>query len=362
MSEQYSLKAELVPQNYNKSMLYMNIFGKNYICVSRHHVHVEPQKTSNQVYIGPQWNAVVFPDGAPLMLAKDYVQFLNKAEQLYGGVKALFEQAQEDSLKIYVEHRHVVPFFLYFLVQIDQVFGLTDEMLRTILKKTNERFWIWDGQRLGMTLAIYKAFKIKIGEIPEKHMVVSDDLMKLPLEYLLLFYAHGKVSKLDLLTKMEELKSYFVGLSVAHAVRSGKETILNDKRVLKSYNGTDIETIDDVIPVLEQDELLNKLFVEQIDTKNIEWIEQNVDAIKNLFALIKTHDLDTQDPFPGAEEFDRLYDLFYGDDPEAVLDELLGPGGFNLHELKFFQEYHNKVNTTLINYVSGKLSGVGQGG
>lgn len=355
MSEQYSYVAQLVPNNYNKAMLYFPLFDRNYICVSRHDVHIEPQWTSSHIYIGPIWENVVFPESSPFLIAKDYKKFLEQAKKDYGGLKNLFAAAPTGKFKIFVSHRQITPFILYFLMQVDQTFNLTDEMVSILLKKTRERFWIWDRQKLDLNLQMYKQFKKLIGTIPDEDLLLSaDDVQKLPIEYMLLFYVFGKVTKIDLLTKLQSLKPYFVSMSVVHSVRSALEIVMNDSRVLKAYNNTDIDSIEDVASELEKDPLLKKLFVDGVDVDDEAWMDQNIGQIKDLFLLIKNFDLDANDKFPGAEEVEAMYELFYGQNKEAALDSLLDKDGFNLHELKFFKEYHNKVNTTLINYLSVK--------
>lgn len=346
---------------YNHSMLSLNIKDKHYICVPKIDGLIESYSTSNRVYIGKRWKDVLFPERAPLLIAEDFNEFLKLIQENHGGLKKFFKAENGKPLKIYAPHEHMIPFFLYFLVQLDQAIGLTDSILKDILKKTNERFWIWDHRRLDLNLELYHVFKEQIGLIHEDDLLyTSDDLLSLPFEYVLLFYAHGKINKQGLLEKFKQLQSYMVGLSVIQVTRSGLETILNDRRVLKEYNGIDINNYEDVIHLLEQDELLHQLFFKGPDTKDISWVEGQLERLKFLMSLLKKYDLDTHDPFPSYDEFNCIQKLYYGQDPESVLDEFFSPTGLNLHELDFFKEFHNKMNTTLINYISVKLSREGQ--
>lgn len=350
-----------VMNGYNHSMLSLNIKDKHYICIPRVDGLIESYSTSNRVYIGKRWKDVIFPEEAPILIADDFNEFMQLVHENHGGIKKFFATENGKPIKFYASHDNMVPFFLYFLIQIDQVFKLNDEIIRDILKKTNERFWIWDNRRLGLSLELYKVFKEQIGEVPESDLIYTvDDLLSLPFEYVLLFYSYGKVSKQGLLEKFKKLQSYMVGLSVIQVTRSGLETILNDRRVLKAYNGTDISEHEDIIPVLEQDDLLNQLFFKRPDTKDVSWVEGQLEKLKFLMSLLKTYDLDTHDPFPSSDEFNKIQKLYYGDNQEAVLDEFFSPEGLNLHELDFFKEFHNKMNTTLINYISVKLSREGQ--
>lgn len=353
---------EVKTQNsYNHSMLSLNIKSKHYICVPQVEGLLENFSSSRKIYIGPNWKDILFPEPLPLLTADDFADFIKKVEEAHGGMKNLFESDNGKAIKMYVNHDCMVPFFLYFLVQIDQVFHLGDTILKDILKKTNERFWIWDNKHLGLNIELYQAFKDHTGIIPEKDLIFSlNDILSLPFEYILLLYSHKKVTKQGLLQKLETLKSYMVGMSVIQVKRSGLETLLNDRRVLMSYNGIDINAHDDIIPILEQDDLLNGLFFRGIDTKDASWIESRLDKLKSFMALLKTYDLDSHDPFPSFDEFNKIQQLFYGQNQEEILDEFLGPKGLNFHELDFFKEYHNKMNTTLINYVSVKLSREGQ--
>ncbi len=362
MTENHWDGIETKTQNsYNHSMLSLNIKNKHYICVPQIEGLVDNFSYSRKIYIGSKWKDILFPENPPLLTADDFSHFIKKVNEEHGGMKQLFESENGKAIKVYVDHDSMVPFFLYFLIQIDQVFHLGDAVIKDILKKTNERFWIWDNKHLGLSLELYQVFKEQNGNIPEKDLIFSlDDILSLPFEYILLLYAHEKITKQGLLKKLETLKSYLVGMSVIQVKRSGLETLLNDRRVLLSYNGTDITAHDDIIPILEQDDLMSGLFFRGIDTKDASWIESRLDKLKSFMALLKTYDLDSHDPFPSYDEFNKIQQLFYGQNQEEILDEFLGPKGLNFHELDFFKEYHNKMNTTLINYVSVKLSREGQ--
>ncbi|WPU65627.1 hypothetical protein [Peredibacter starrii] len=349
---------ELLPvHGYNHAMLYLNILDKHYICVSRARAHIDPHPTSASIYIGEYWKDITFSHFAPLFNAGDFFEFIKHAQREYGGLANLLHSEKDNAIKIYVGYDTMVPFFLYSLVQIDQTFGLSHEILRSIIKKTNERFWIWDNKRLNLSVELYRAFKDDIGEIPECDLLFKDKtIVSLPFEYVFLFYAHGKISKQELKAKFQSLKSYMVGMSLIQVVKSGLETLLNDARVLKDFKGIDIEAYDDIVPILEEDELLNGLFIKRISTKDVTWVEERLEEIKFLMSLLKAYDLDSHDPFPSYDEFKKIQEVYYGPNQDKALDEILSGAGPNLHELDFFKEYTNKMNTTLIHYVSVKLA------
>jgi len=350
-----------IMNGYNHSMLTINIKDKNYLCVSRIDGLIDNYSTSNRIYIGKSWKDVIFSDNQPLLIAEDFNEFLKLSKENHAGLNKLFQTENSKPIKIYASHEDMIPFFLYFLAQADQVYNLGDEVIKDILKKTNERFWIWDNRRLGLNLELYQAFKTDAGVFNEEDLIFhKNEISSLPFEYILLLYAHGKIDKNALWEKFKKLQSYMVGMSVIQVTRSGLETILNDRRFLKEYNGTDILDHDDIVPVLEKDQLLNRLFFQRPDTKDISWVEENLSQLKHLMSLLKKYDLDSHDPFPSYDEFNKVQNLFYGADKIAALDNFFHPSGPCLHELDFFKEYHNKMNTTLINYISVKLSREGQ--
>lgn len=350
-----------IANGYNHSMLTINIKDKNYLCVSRVDGLIDSYSTSNRIYIGKSWKEVIFSDNPPLLIASDFNEFLKLARENHQGLLKLFQTENGKPIKIYASHEDMIPFFLYFLAQADHVFNLGDDVIKVILKKTNERFWIWDNRRLGLNLDLYHAFKADAGIFQEDDLIFQkNEILSLPFEYILLLYAHGKLSKQDLWEKFKKLQSYMVGMSVIQVTRSGLETILNDRRFLKEYNGTDILDHEDIIPVLENDPLLNKLFFQRPDTKDVSWVESNLTQLKHLMTLLKKYDLDSHDPFPSYDEFNKVQNLYYGSNKAEALDDFFRPSGPCLHELDFFKEYHNKMNTTLINYISVKLSREGQ--
>lgn len=340
---------------YNHSMLYINILSSHYLCVSNESSNTDSRLSKHKVYIGKQWENVIFPDGKPLIIASDFFHFLKTAQEGFAGVRSLFNLSAP--IRIYVEHENLAPFFMYFLYQTEHTFGLSSEIIRIILKKTNERFWIWDNKRLGLSIELYSAFKEELGAIQlENDIFEGRDITCLPLEYLLLFFSKSKVGLAEIINKFNQIKPQLVSMSLIQTLRSGLETVLNDPRVLKEYNGLDIEEYDDILPELQKDELLNALFIQRISTENISWLENNMDQIKHLMGLLKRYDLDQHDPFPSYDEFREIQELFYSQNQEKALLNILSGERVNLHELDFFKEYHHKINVTLINYISRQLS------
>lgn len=350
----YMPEYENIPQHdaantYDQTMLYVNIFAKNYICVMRQGLQVDPGKVSEHVYIGQQFDGIIFSDRPPILKATDYKKFFEKIDKEYGGIKAFFEQHANRAIKIHVAHRHLAPLFYYFLMHLEQAYSLPEKVVQRIIRKTSERFFVYDGKNLNLTLRTYGLFKKQMGPIDKENLIYDTaDYLNLPLEYVFLFYKEGILSKTQMLAKIDSIKPYLFNLSISRAARMGLEILVNDPRVIKDFNGVDIEKADNIIEVIDADATLKKLFREKTQSKNSVWYEEHIDRIRELFVLIKKYDLEIRDPFPGQEEFEVLYDLFYGKDTEAALDELLGPTGYNFHELEYVDEYKNKLNTTLI--------------
>lgn len=334
---------------YDQTMLFINILAKNYICVMRQEMQVDPGTVSEHIYVGQQFDGIIFADRPPIMKAKDYKEFFQKVENEYGSMKSLFEQNSGRAVKIHVEHRHLAPLFYYFLMHLEQAYSLDESVVQRIIRKTNERFFIYDGKNLNLRLATYNLFKQEVGEIAQDDLIYDPaDYLNLPLEYVFLFFKEGILSKNQMLAKIDSIKPYLFNLSISRAARMGLEILVNDPRIMQEFNGTDIENIDNIIDVIDADPTLKKLFRERAQSKSDQWYEDHIDRIRDLFLLIKQYDLEIRDPFPGQEEFEILYNLFYSEDTEAALDELLGPTGYNFHELEYVDEYKNKINTTLI--------------
>lgn len=354
MKETVPQSSKRIEYGYNHPILNLNIMDKNYLCVSRDEEHLDPRTSISRVCIGEHWKNFIFQHGEPVIIAADFFEFLKLAKDKYKGIRGLFSLSYP--LRVTATYDKMVPFFLYFLIQTQERFDLNEREIKIILKKTNERFWIWDNFRMGLSYDLFTALKKEIGPIPEEDLIYKGkDKLCLPFEYLLLLYWTGKVSKEELLEKIISLKPQLIGMSIIQLFRSGLETLLNDPRVLKDFNGTDIDAHDDILPLIEQDELLNSLFIERKDTKDLSWIEDKMDQVKKLMRLMRIYDLDSHDPFPSLDEFEVLNELFYDKDQEKVLTGLLNGERISFHELDFFKEYHDKINITLVNYISCKL-------
>lgn len=347
-------KKNLVYHGYNHPMLYYNIFDKNYICVSKTCYHIEGSLSNQSIYIGEAWMDVHFSEKNPMAVYKNFYDFLKGVKAKYGGVKGLYSKYPE-GVKIFAGPNDAKPFIFYALAQIEKSFDFQKNQINLILKKLNERFWIWDRMKMELSFETYQKFKKDIGGIQLNDTVLKkNEVLKLPIEYLLMLYQDKKLSEEYLLRKIDLLKSDFLEASVRNMSRHISEIVMNDPRIFKEYRGINIESMFDVVSFLEKDAFLNKLLVERIDKRSVVWIEKNKDEIEKLLQISKKYDLVSQDALPVKEEFKILCQLFFSKQNRLkILQDLLnGHFSSKIHEMTFFYENHNKVNTTLINYLS----------
>jgi hypothetical protein len=345
--------------DYTPAMLYVNIFAKNYICVTRHKDHMETNQSSEQIIIGSHWKPVVFPTMKPLFVADDFKEFRKIAAEDHGGLGSIFNKAEKQGVKVYVQYEDFAPFFYYFLSQLNRVHKFDESLLALIIKKTNERFWIWEHKDLNLSLAAMKKFEKSLGPIPKEEIILTKkDPNDLPIEYLLALYFEKKVDKSDVLNKFDAMKKHFVALSMVNVARRNKEIIFNNPKFMKSYNGFNIDGNKSLITELSRDAILNRLFVDRIDVNDVDWAVKNQDKIKKVLTLLRKSGLESNDS-PEEEELSLLMDLFYGKNQKVKDDafaRMLDSKGFGVHELSLFDVYHDKINTTMLNYLSVKYT------
>lgn len=336
------------------NLLYINMFDKNYICVCRTEYHIEPQWTSKHIYIGQQWETVEYPDGPPMMIARDFKDFKRQVEEKYGSMKKLFENLETGKLKIFTETKYLGWFLMYFTNQMAQVYKWTDDMIATYLNKQAERLWIWDGQKVPVDLKAYKKYAEKI---PKKDLLFTkDNLTSLPFEALLLMWANNKmknVGETEIMAKVLGLKDYFVNMSVRESIREAKTVVFTCPQVLKKFRNFDItgKTMTEVLNFLEKDELFHYLFFAEEKKGNIDFIEQHIDDIVEFFGLVQEYDLDKTDPFPAYNELQFINKLFFKDPEKTFKGILDGTETVSLHELKFFREYEYKINSHMVAWI-----------
>lgn len=355
-------QGELIPHGYNHMMLYTNVFHKNYLCVSRHRVHVEPRQASQQVYIGAHWKNIIFPDHPPLIIANDFEEFMEIVKKDHKGLRALFESQKKEGLKIYATAELAKPFFYYFMAELDLTFDLGPETMSMMLRKSNERFLIWDRQDLGLNLPEFQATRAKLAQPLQPRLMSKSELMQLPTELLLVLYFNKKITQAQFAEKLVSVRDKILCLSLANACRSALESVFNNPNFLKKYNGHDIEKSDDTYSVLKKDPLLKKLFVDEVKPEDAAWAVKNQKKISEVLELLKESSLEKHDAVPEAEEFKVIVSALYSSDPSKTMSQLFQGETFGFHELSFFQEDRHKVNTTLVNYASIKHILKGQRG
>ncbi|MBX3040723.1 MAG: hypothetical protein KF789_08475 [Bdellovibrionaceae bacterium] len=347
-------QGELVPHGYNHMMLYTNIFHKNYLCLSRHSVHIEPRQVSQQVYIGSHWKNIIFPDHPPMMIANDFDEFFELVQKNHGDLRSFFEKQKAEGIKIYATTDKAKPFFYYFLAELDLTFDLGQETMAILIRKSNERFLIWDRQDLGLSFSDFKAERAKLARSKQPRLMSKADLMQLPTEVLLILYSNKKITAAQFSEKLVSVRDKILGLSLANACRSALESIFNNPVFLKKYNGHDIEGSDNTYAILKSDPFLKKLFVDEIRPEDAGWAVKNQKKISSILDLLKESSLEKHDAVPEAEEFKVILSALYSPNPAQTMSQLFSAETFGFHELSFFQEDRHKVNTTLVNYVSIK--------
>lgn len=339
--------------NEPSSLLYFNIFDKNYICVSQKAYHIEPQWTSGHVYIGPQWLDVAFPKGPPLMICKDFHDFIAKVKAQHGSVKGFFDSLEFGKVKIFTETRYLGWFLLYFTNQMAQVYGWTDEMIDLYLKKASERVWIWDNQDVPLNLAVYKKYE---QVIPDEDLVFSkDNLTVLPFEALLLMWSRDEMRDIgepEMIAKILSMKDYFVNLSIRESAREAKQVALSCPQVLQQFRGHDItaHTASENIAFMNQDHVLQYIFdpEEEMDAA---FVEANIDQIIQFFGLVQKYDLNKTDPGPIYDELQFINKLFFTNPEQTFAGLLAGTEKCSLFELRIFHEYAHKINSHLVAHI-----------
>lgn len=345
----------LMFHGYNHPMLYMNIFANNYLCISKVSYQIEQKQSQQHIYIGKDWMGVHFSENSPLVVYEDFYAFQKGVKETYGGLKSLFAKYPE-GIKIFVNHLESQPWILYFLSHHQDTFALGESDVSLILKKMNERFWIWDKVDLGLSAGLYTTFKKDLPKIPQEDKFISKKAVaNWPIELAFLLYADGRVSDDFFYEKMKTIYDDILKASLSDMSRNCLEVVFNDPRVLKEYNGTDIDKTPNLVLNLQSDQFLNEVLIERKFLKDLNWFKSHKDRVVGFFKLVKKYDLRSYDQEIEIDEFEVVSTLLNLTKDKKVFSNLLRSDRFMMQDLKFFAENRHKVNTTLINYISLKV-------